>query len=91
MSVVTSCLIAQSCRADRTVLAGGALLKLPSLGKSGDISPGEWGASHVLRDSATPLKGKGLSVLLWVRQGTGPAQGEKLTFQSSCAVYPEYN
>ena len=40
LSVVTSCYNMQSClslRAGRTALAGGALLKLPSLGKPEDI------------------------------------------------------
>ena len=45
------------------------------------------GASLVLRDSATPLKGRGLTVLLWVRRDFNPAEGEMLTYQSSCAAF----
>ena len=44
------------------------------------------GASLVLRDSATPLKGMGLTLLLWVRRDSDPAQGERLIYQSSCAL-----
>ena len=38
------------------------------------------GASLVLRDSATPVKGRWLTVLLWVRQDTAPARGRSLLF-----------
>ena len=46
------------------------------------------GASLVLRDSATPLKGRGLTVLLWVRRDNDPAQGEKLTYLAVLCVHP---
>ena len=38
------------------------------------------GSSLFLWDSATPLKGRGLTVLLWVRRDTGPAQGKGCIF-----------
>ena len=36
------------------------------------------GVALVIRDLATPLKGLGLIILLWVRWDTVPAQGERL-------------
>ena len=57
---------------------GGDLLELPSLGKSGDLLQ--------VNGGLTRPKGQLLTVYHWVRRGTGPAQGEKLTFQSICDV-----
>ena len=56
-----------SLRAGRTAQNGGAL---PSLGKLVN------GGYLVPKDPATLLKGKGLTLLLWLRQDSAPAHGE---------------
>ena len=65
--------------------------KAAKLGKIWGYFSRWMGASFVLRDSATPLKGRGLTVLLWVRRDTGPAQGERMHFQFNWAVYTLYS
>ena len=61
--------------------------KAAKLGKISECFSRLMGASLLLRDSATQLKGRGLTVLLWVSRDTGLAQGERLTCLSSCTVF----
>ena len=63
LSVVTSCYNMQSClslRAGRTALAGGALLKLPSLGKPEDIPQVNAGFT-CLKEPSNPVGGQGFN------------------------------
>ena len=63
LSAVTSCYNMQSClslRAGRTALAGGALLKLPSLGKPEDIPQVNGGFTR-LKGPSHPAVGQGVN------------------------------
>ena len=87
ISAVTSCYNMQSClspRAGRTALAGGALLKLPRLGKPEDIPQVNGGFTRP-KGPSHPAEGQGINCPPLGPSGQGSSPGGEADL-SSCAV-----